>query len=238
MLRHSAGALLTLIYPPHCVLCNTNLDAREYLCEPCRSKAKRIRAPFCNICSQPFDGAIEGEFSCTNCAHRHFHFEHAVACYRSSGVVREILHRFKYQREFYLRHELAAWLMEGLDDPRIISRKFDLIIPVPLHWARERSRQFNQAHVLAEMVSRRTGVPMLNCLKRIRRTPTQTRFDCAERMENLLNAFKMRKNMGVQGKQLVLIDDVFTTGSTVDECARVLKNAGAESIRVLAVARG
>jgi len=79
---------------------------------------------------------------------------------------------------------------------------------------------------------------MLNCLKRIRRTPTQTRFDCAERMENLLNAFKMRKNMGVQGKQLVLIDDVFTTGSTVDECARVLKNAGAESIRVLAVARG
>lgn len=238
MLQHSAGAFLSLIYPPHCVLCNTNLEARGYLCGACKGEAKRILAPFCEICSQPFDGAIEGKFSCSNCAQRHFHFEYAVACYRSSGVVREILHRFKYQREYYLRHEMGAWLMEGLDDPRIVSRKFDLIVPVPLHWIRERRRQFNQANVLAEMVSKRTGVPLLNCLKRIRRTPTQTRFDRAERMENLLNAFKMRKNMGVQGKQLVLIDDVFTTGSTVDECARVLKDAGAASIRVLTVARG
>ena len=75
--------------------------------------------------------------------------------------------------------------------------------------------------MLAKIVSARVGIPVLDCLKRIRRTPTQTRFDRAERMENLLNAFRMRKNMGVLGKHLVLIDDVFTTGSTVNECARV-----------------
>jgi len=237
-LQSSTGALLTLLYPPHCVICSVSLEAREYLCEACKSDAKRIRPPYCKICSQPFDGAIESDFSCANCADRRFHFESAVTCYRSSGVVRDLVHRFKYNHEYYLRHLLSAWLKEGLEDPRIGSKPFDLIVPVPLHPSRERKRQFNQAYVLATMLSKQTGAPLSNCLKRIRKTPTQTRFDRAERMENLLNAFKMRKNMDVQGKQLILVDDVFTTGSTVDECARVLKNAGAQSIRVITVARG
>jgi len=237
-LRQSCEAVFTLLYPPHCVMCGTDLDTGQYLCETCKNAARRIRAPFCKICSQPFDGAITGEFACANCAQRHFHFEHAVTCYRSKGVVRELLHRFKYGHEYYLRHPLGAWLMEGLDDARITAHPFDFIVPVPLHPTKERERRYNQARALAEILSRRTGIPLLDCLKRVRRTPTQTRFDRAERMENLLNAFKMRKIKEVQGKELILVDDVFTTGSTVNECARVLKDSGAGSVRVLTVARG
>jgi len=237
-LRHAGEAFLTLLYPPHCVMCKADLARGEYLCAPCNETARRIRPPFCKTCSQPFDGAIEQEFSCSNCAQRHFHFECAVTCYQSKGIIRELLHRFKYEGEFYLRHPLGAWLAEGLADSRLAGEKFDYLVPVPLHPSRERDRQFNQARVLAKIAGVQTGTPLLDCLKRVRKTTTQTRFDRAERMENLLNAFKMRNNGSVQGKQLVLIDDVFTTGSTVNECARVLKNSGASSVRVLTVARG
>jgi ComF family protein len=238
VLRQSGETFLTLLYPPHCAICAADLTAGEYLCDTCKTKAGRIRPPFCRKCSQPFDGAIDSEFSCANCGQRHTHFECAVSCYRSRGIVRELLHRFKYQREFHLRHPLAEWMIEALEDLRIAAHRIDFIVPVPLHPTRQRERHFNQAKVMAEMLCKRSGVPLLDCLKRIRKTTTQTRFDRAERMENLRNAFQMRNNKDVQGRQLVLVDDVFTTGSTVDECARVLKNAGAGSVRVVTIARG
>ncbi len=238
LLRQTGEAFLTLLYPPHCTVCSVDLERGEYLCAACKAKATAIKAPFCKICSQPFHGAIEQEFTCPNCAHRSFHFEYAVTCHQSRGIIRELLIRFKYQDEFYLRHPLGAWLAEGLADSRIAGEKFDYFVPVPLHPTRERERHFNQARALAKILEKQTGTPLLDCLKRVRKTPTQTRFDRAERMENLLNAFKMRNITSVQGKHLVLIDDVFTTGSTVDECARVLKNSGASSVRVLTVARG
>ena len=237
-LLQTAGAFLTLLYPPHCSVCGGDLERGQFLCAACNETARRIKPPFCRTCSQPFDGAIEQEFTCSNCAQRHFHFECAVTCFRSRGIVRELLHRFKYQGEFHLRHPLAAWLADGLADARIASEKIECFVPVPLHPVRQRERQFNQAAALAKIMERRTGIPVLDCLKRVRKTTTQTRFDRAERMENLLNAFKMRKNRSVEGKHLIVIDDVFTTGSTVDECARVLKNSGAKSVRVLTVARG
>lgn len=237
-LLQTAGAALTLLYPPHCAACGASLERGHYLCAACKDTARRIKPPFCRTCSQPFDGAIEQEFTCSNCAERRFHFECAVTARHSRGIVRDLLIRFKYQGEFYLRHPLGEWLAEGLDDPRIAGEKFDCLVPVPLHPTRERERQFNQARELAKILERRSGLPVYDCLKRVRKTPTQTRFDRAERMENLLNAFKMRNNRSVQGKHLVLIDDVFTTGSTVDECARVLKKAGAKSVRALTVARG
>jgi ComF family protein len=214
------------------------VESGRFLCGPCGEKVKRIKAPFCATCSQPFDGAIDGSFSCANCASRHFHFDCAVAAYRSRGIVRDIIHRFKYHREYRLRHPLAGWLAAALEDPRIQARPFDCFVPVPLHPVRQREREFNQAAELARLLEKRTGRPLLPCLRRIRYTTTQTRFDRAERMENLRNAFDLRKNTDVKDKHLLLVDDVLTTGSTVDECARMLKNAGAASIRVITVARG
>ncbi len=235
--RRCGAAALGLCYPPHCTVCEADTTAGVHLCAACAGKARRLDPPFCQRCSQPFNGAISGEFTCSNCADRHFHFTCAVAAYRSRSVVRDLIHRFKYNRHFHLRHPLADWLAAGLDDERLRTPPCDAFTPVPLHPARQREREFNQAEVLAALLSRRTGTPLLDCLRRTRYTTTQTRLDRDARMENLRGAFRVRHPARVLGRHLLLIDDVFTTGSTVEECSRVLCAAGAASVRVLTVAR-
>lgn len=238
MLRRAGEAVLSLFYPPHCAECGSDTPGGEHLCAKCAEGAKKIGAPFCRQCSQPFDGDITGSFTCSNCADRKFHFDCAVAPYRADGVVREFIHRFKYERQYHLRHQLAAWAAAGLDDDRIRSQSFDAFVPVPLHPARRREREFNQAEVIAGLLSRRAGVPLRKAIQRTRFTTTQTRLDRQERMENLRGAFRVRHPPAVQDRHLILVDDVFTTGSTVEECARVLIEAGAASVRALTVARG
>ena len=238
LLRRATDAFLSLLFPPHCALCRAETPSRQHLCGACLEKAVTIDAPFCRQCSQPFDGAIEGAFTCSNCEGRRFHFDCAVSRYRSNGVVRDLVHRFKYDRCLYLRQPLANWLAETLDDSRITAHPFDYLVPVPLHAARVREREFNQAEVLARLVAERHGERVLHALKRVRYTTTQTRLDREERMQNLRNAFRVRRSRRVSGSHLILVDDVFTTGSTVDECARVLKESGAASVRVITVARG
>lgn len=219
-------------------MCGADTPTRRHLCAGCLEKATRIEAPFCRECSQPFDGAIEGAFTCSNCEGRRFHFDCAVSRYRSTGLVRDLIHRFKYDRCLYLRRPLAEWLAETLDDARITAHPFDWLVPVPLHAARRREREFNQADELARLVAERHGERVLHALRRVRYTTTQTRLDREERMQNLRDAFRVRHGRKVSGSHLILVDDVFTTGSTVDECARVLKGAGAASVRVVTVARG
>ncbi len=235
--RWTGEALLSLLYPPHCAACGNDTPAGSHLCEKCGGEARPIRAPFCEKCSQPFEGAITGEFTCANCTGREFHFTCAVAPYRAQGVVREFIHSFKYNGKFHLRHQLAGWMAAGLEDERIRRQPVDGITPVPLHPAREREREFNQAAVLAEFLAERTQWPLLPCLSRDRYTTTQTRLDREERMENLRGAFSVRHAPDVIGRHLLLIDDIFTTGSTVEECSRVLAEAGAASVRVLTIAR-
>ena len=230
-------SIASLCYPPHCVICAVPVAPESYLCDTCREKAPRIRAPFCATCSEPFSGAITDLFSCANCTHRSLHFEAAVAAYRSRGIVRRLVHEFKYGHQQHLRHPIAEWLGETLGDPRLRGRHFDAIVPVPLHPARERERGFNQAALLAELLSKRTGVPLQNALLRVRYTTTQTAYDRQERMENLKDAFCLRKNADVRDSRMLLVDDVLTTGSTLSECARVLKDGGALSIHAATVAR-
>ncbi len=233
-----ARAFLSLLYPPCCEGCSAPVEHPRYLCETCAAGVTRIEPPFCQVCSEPFHGAITGQFTCANCADRKFHFTCAVAAYRSEGVVRDFIHRFKYLREFHLRHPLASWAADALADDRIREQPVDAFVPVPLFVARERHREFNQAAVLARLIGKRAGVPVSDCLARTRNTTSQLRYDRRKRMENLRNAFEMRHNRDVRGRHLVLVDDVLTTGSTLDECARVLLDGGAASVRAITVARG
>src|SRR5437773_4024903 len=231
-------ALASLFYPATCVVCSANIDNAEYLCADCRQCAPRIVAPFCAKCSEPFPGAITQTFRCANCEHRVLHFDCAVAAYRSRGLVRKLVHEFKYAKQRHLRYPVAGWLRETLSDPRLRGRHFDVIIPVPLHPARERERGFNQATLLAELLATSTTAPLRAALERTRYTTTQTAYDRAERMENLHGAFRLRKNQDVRDLRVLLIDDVLTTGSTLSECARVLRRAGASCVYAATAARG
>jgi competence protein ComFC len=230
-------ALASLLYPPICTICSASVSSDEYLCEECHAKVPRIAPPFCATCSEPFSGAMTGSFTCANCAHRKIYFESAVAVYRSRSIVRHVVHKFKYGGEIYLRHIVARWLHAAFDDARLRDRSFDLIVPVPLHPTRQRERGFNQAALLADLLGKQRSIQCSAALERVRYTTTQTLFDRAERMENLRNAFRLRKNMNVRQLRVLLIDDVLTTGATLSECARVLRQAGASSVYAATAAR-
>jgi ComF family protein len=227
-------AAVSLLYPATCTICGKNVRVGEYLCDGCEAKIVRIVSPFCGTCSEPFEGSIDTAFTCANCAHRTIHFDAAVAAYRGRGIVRDVIHEFKYNRQIHLRHLVAG---AALDDERLRDYQFDVIVPVPLHPARQRERGFNQASLLAKLLSAHTSIPCKPLLKRIRYSTTQTALDRSERMENLHNAFRLRKNVDVRGLRVLLIDDVLTTGSTLSECARVLKRADAKSVHAATAAR-
>jgi len=230
-------AAVSLLFPSVCTICGRSIRAGEYLCGDCETRVTRIVPPFCQKCSEPFEGFITSRFTCANCAHRTIYFEAAVAAYRGRGIVRQIVHEFKYARQLHLRYLIARWLQAALDDERLRGHRFDVIVPVPLHPTRQRERGFNQAGVLGELLSAQTSIPAKPVLERIRYTTTQTALDRAERMENLHNAFRLRKNADVRGLRVLLVDDVLTTGSTLNECARILKRAGAFSVHAATAAR-
>ncbi len=239
--RFAGDALRTfreLLYPNGCCACSRELPGDDYLCTDCTKELPRLTPPYCLICSEPFPGDIENPFACANCGRRRFEFDCAVPACLSRGNVRDLIHRFKYSGEFHLRHPLAEILASALEDKRLSGFAFDAIVPVPLHPSRRRERRFNQAEELAQLLSKRTGRPLHTPLIRIRNTRTQTGFDRNGRMENLRNAFRLRQTTSMHGMKLLLVDDVFTTGSTTAECARLLVKAGADSVRVATVARG
>ena len=238
--RQLVEAAIGLMYPRNCQLCETVLGEKErgIVCAACLGKVKYIEPPFCQRCALPFDGAVSEPFTCGYCHDLKFHFERAVASCRAEGVVRDCIHRFKYTRQMYFAPHLAEWLVGG-------ARRWiewgavDAIVPVPLHPRKRREREFNQADVLAKALSRAVGVPVIaGAVKRVKDTGTQTRLSAEERRANLREAFVARRAGAVGGRRLVLVDDVFTTGATLDSCAKVLRSVGAESVIALAVARG
>ena len=143
---------------------------------------------------------------------------------------------FKYGRQVHLRHLLARWLRAAIDDERIRHHHFDVIVPVPLHRARERERGFNQAALLARRIGRRLAVPTRpRWLARIRPTRPQSELSAGERRANVRGAFRASRR--VAGRHVLVVDDILTTGATVDACARALRDAGAQRVGVLTVAR-
>ena len=238
-LRAWTEAASGLIYPPHCAVCGEAVGPLAAgLCRRCRRARQRLGGSRCSVCGQPYSGAITADFRCLNCGDRDLSFDFATAAYRSRGVVRDLIHQFKYNRRTHLRPLLARMLVEGFRDPRLHGKMPSALVPVPLHPTRQREREFNQAEVLARLAGSRLGLPVDDCLQRTRYTLTQTHFHRDERFENLEGAFALRAGADVAGRDLVLVDDVLTTGSTADACARVLREAGASSVVVITVARG
>lgn len=237
VIAHLLEPLRSLFFPAHCAGCGHAVVEGNDMCLECAKAVEKIKAPRCEVCSQPYDGKMP-VFTCPNCRGEAFHFECAVAVMRSHGLVRELVHRMKYGREIWLGRIFGKWMSEGLKDTRLNGVDFDAIIPVPLHPKRLREREFNQAFVLANEVACALGVPIIEPLVRCRYTTTQTRLDRKARRQNLRDAFVLRKNVDVRDKDLLLVDDVLTTGSTLDACADVLLDAGACSVRAITVARG
>jgi len=239
-LRHVANFL----YPPRCAVCGDRfgLEAARRVCERCLSRVEKIAPPICSICGAPMESSMRGAEECASCADHRPHFAHAraVARYRPSAEsdrrsLPSLIRRHKYGLDQSLHNALAEFLGDELP---YSADDFDVVMPVPLHPRRLWWRGFNQAALLAMTIARRLDQPTdLKSLVRTKMTTPQTSQDHDSRHRNVRRAFAVAHPARIKGRRVLLIDDVMTTGATVDECARVLMAAGAARVDVLTLAR-
>ena len=233
-------ASLGFFYPEVCQLCEAEpATARDgFVGARCRSQVRFIQPPFCDRCGLPFAGDLTTPFECANCREMELRFTSARSAVVARGVVREAIHRFKYQRQSWFEGFLAGlFLREAV--PALRGQNWNLIVPVPLHSVRQREREFNQAERLALRLSDALKIPLNpGLLRRVTPTATQTRLTRQERAANMRGAFARRPGARLNGERVVLVDDVFTTGATTSACAQVLRAAGAGDVCVWTAARG
>lgn len=207
--------------------------ARYPICRRCIDELQPLSAEFfCASCRTPFQNSypLDAAGRCALCRAGLRGFDAAYSFGAYTGVLRQLIHLFKYGKIKPLAKPLGALLARAL--PR--DEAFDLAVPVPLHWRRHWHRGFNQAELLARELSRRTGIPVVRDLRRVRATSAQAGLGNGARRQNVARAFRSRS---VQDKRILLIDDVMTTGATATSCALALKQAGARRVSFLTVAR-
>jgi len=228
-----------LVFPSACRRCGVLLErpGERVLCAECLSALAPCRAPYCPSCGRFFDGD-GAPHRCAACLRQAPPFSAHRSAARYDGAVKEALLLFKYRGLRPLGRPLAAFLQAAIGDDDPPWREADLFVPVPLHKRRRRERGFNQAAVLAAELSRLIGVPAVSdALRKTVNVRPQTSLRSAERRTNVRGAYRAVRPEAIKGKRVVLVDDVFTTGSTLSECAGVLKRAGAADVRGVTVAR-
>lgn len=232
-LNHAVG----LIYPPSCVACRAATSEAQGLCAACWSGIGFIERPYCERLGTPFEVDLgAGPISPAAIAEPPV-FARARAVCRFDGTARELVHRLKYGDRIELALMLGRMMAQA---GRELIAEADLVVPVPLQRLRLWTRRFNQAAALGEVVARRSGLACEpRALARVKRTKQQVGLTRAQRAENLQGAFKVLPAMRpvVEGRRVLLVDDVLTTGSTANAAARALLRGGAEAVDVLSFAR-
>jgi competence protein ComFC len=243
ILSHLRGvwdAALNFIYPPVCQICREERAGIKegYVGGECWTQVRFVTAPFCQRCGLPYEGSIGQPFVCGNCRDIEFHFRFARSAVVAGPLVLQVIHRYKYNRALCFEPFLADLLIRQAA-PSLKNEQWDLIVPVPLHPAKKREREFNQAERLARHLSRATQIPVnADLIRRVKPTATQTQLNRAERAGNVQGAFAPCNSKKLNGEKIILLDDVLTTGATTSACARVLRQAGAGDLCVWTVARG
>jgi len=239
LLHHLSATVLDVLYPRFCAVCGV-LDPvdGQHFCWDCRASLQWIQPPFCSRCGAPVAGRIDHAYECSQCVSRPTFFDSARSAARLEGPLAEMIRMLKYEKSLWVAEDLADLLYAALQthfDPSEI----DAVERVPLFPTRRREREYNQSEVLARILCRRSRLPLLKRgLVRVRSTPSQTHLTASARADNVRNAFRAQNPRGIKNRRILLVDDVMTTGSTVNECARVLRAAGAARVWVLTVAHG
>ncbi len=220
--------LLDLLFPRRCVSCGR---IGKYICSRCFPKIKFIQHQLCPVCAKP---AVDG-ITHPYCRGK-YRMDGMFAACHYQGVVKQAIHLLKYRQVSDLVAELSLLLVTNY--PKTIP-KLDLLIPVPLHFRREKERGFNQSFLLAKSLGKRLGVPVNNhLLKRIRYTKPQADLKREKRLDNIKNVFICKENGILRGKTIGLVDDVATTFATINECCRVLKQSGVKAVWGIVLAHG
>jgi len=224
-----------LLFPRRCPVCDRPVKpAGKKICDVCREKLRYVSGAYCMKCGKPLSG--ETAEYCMECRQKKHEFVQGMSLYEYESAAASI-YRFKYAK----RREYAEFFGEELSErfgEMIRKWNVDALIPVPIHKTRKRERGYNQAELLAQQLGRRTGLPVVSdLLVRCRKTTPQKELNALQRQNNLKKAFKISQN-DVKLSTIIVIDDIYTTGSTVDEMTKILKQAGVGKVYVLTLAIG
>jgi len=240
MLRSFIRTLEDIAYPKICLGCKTKLDAHladEYICSRCRLKIKKNIPPFCHSCGRHLEKDNRNKSICPSCLRNRLRFDRAFSPCLYEGVLKELIHEFKYKGKTHLGKPLSKIMTDFIREYALPVDYMDFIIPIPLHKARQREREFNQAEILGRHVASEFNKGLRNdLLRRERPTQTQTGLANERRFLNVTDSFSVTKDADLKGKNVLLIDDVLTTGATSSAAAAALKNAGAHIVFVLTLA--
>jgi ComF family protein len=230
--------VLLLVYPPMCAGCARVFYSNEPFCPDCFILLDLISEPYCPLCGIPFGVEATTGHLCGDCLQSLHRFDRARATAFYQGLIREVIHRFKYGGQTFLVRPLARMLT---DRARELTRlhRIDTIVPVPLHRKRLSQRGFNQSSLLARRLGTLLKIPVdYSSLQRTRWTDPQIGLSRNQRAANVKGAFSVKSPEKIEGKGVLLLDDVLTTGETVNQCVRVLRKVGeAREVVVLTVAR-
>ena len=239
-LKSAGHAVLDVVFPRWCVGCAGAVATGplQHLCAPCSSQIIFSRAPHCATCGWPFPGVVESARRCPNCEDLDPAFDEGRTGMLMKGAARAFVHELKYHAGWHLRGDLRA-LVRRMEPLKNFVRGA-ILVPVPLHPRRRRVRGFNQARWIAEALLAEGGAAGIEeLLARVRDTPTQTRLNRAAREQNMKNAFALQPGTVVKSaSRYLLVDDVFTTGATLNACAKVLRQAGAEQLDAASLGHG
>ena len=234
--RRAARMALDLVLPPLCLACRKPVGEPGALCPACWGAIRFIGPPLCDRCGLPFEHA-QAVAVCGECMAHPPAFGRARTVMRYDEASKPLILRFKNADRVHAAPALARWIGRAGAEVLVTA---ELIVPVPLHWRRLFRRRYNQSALLARALARQTGIAWSpDALARLKPTPSQGGLSARERRLNVRGAFKVpaRRRPLVQGKRVVLVDDVLTTGATLDSAARALLRAGATGVDALAIAR-
>jgi ComF family protein len=231
--KATLAAVLDLFIPPVCLVCHSHRDGKEgVLCKDCAENLATLDSGFCPKCGTPMP-----EVYCEACAQVPFCFDFSRSVFRYSEEMKLLIHELKYNRKPGVARYLADRMARYLETHPEFSG-FDSIAAVPLHTVRMRERGFNQSELIARRIAKTLNLEYINAVQRSRYTSSQTRLHREQRLKNLSGAFRLKpKTAGLSGRSIIVIDDIFTTGSTINEVARILKTAGADRTAGLTAAR-
>lgn len=240
-LLESWEVVLDWLYPRDCLHCHVPLDRNsqlKYLCDSCLLKVEIFAPPQCPRCGLPYYGVVTTERECQHCKELNPHFGKGHTTFRLRSPMRASIHALKYGKGRYALEDLINVALSAPNTKSFLEGS--ILVPVPLHPFRQMKRTYNQSELIARALSKAIeNVKVESCLQRTRWTNTQTRLTFAERQKNLRNVFSLKPNANIDPFQrYVVVDDVFTTGSTLNSCCKTLLHGGVRELDIFALGHG
>jgi competence protein ComFC len=244
MLKQLLSTCIDLVFPQNCHTCSAIFSSKsskfdDHLCLECASNMQKTPIISCILCGLSLNTTIEiTTLKCKNCAHKNIPYERLLCCYNYEGQVKNLLCQFKYDNRPYLAKTIAKLMINTLEEYAHTFKIIDYIVPMPLHPAKHREREFNQVELISNELSAYLNKPVLCAIKRTKNTHSQALLRPEKRPSNVRNAFAPLTNVSLNKKNILLIDDVVTTASTINEASSTIKKLGVNKIYALAFAKG